>query len=134
MSNFTSPDPLGRYLENGVDFQLYEPLEFFYSKQEGVGESIIVEKEFITDFASIPAFIQPIIPQCKGRRAAIIHDKLYKTKGLNGKFTRKQCDQIFYNALTVLKVEYRIKVALYLGVRIGGWIPWHFGKDSVYGK
>jgi hypothetical protein len=134
MSNFTGPDPVGHFLDNGKDFELHEPLEFFFSKQEGIGESIIVEKGFITDFASIPDLIQPLIPQYRGRRAAIIHDKLYSTKGMNGKFTRKECDQIFYNALTVLNVDYPTRSALYLGVRVGGWYPWHFGKSSVYGK
>jgi hypothetical protein len=124
MSRFTGPDPIGRYLPDGIRFQLHEDCEFFISKEEGVGESVIAEKGFITDFASIPVCIQPILPQCNGRRAAIIHDKLYQTLGLDGKYTRKQSDQIFYNALSVLEVEYTVKVALYLGVRIGGWLPW----------
>jgi Protein of unknown function (DUF1353) len=134
MSKFTGLDPLGHYLENGIDFELHEPCEFFLSKKEGVGKSIIAPAGFITDFASIPEFIQPVIPQYKGRRAAIIHDLLYRTKGLSGEFTRKECDQVFYDALDVLKVDRVTKIFLYLGVRIGGWLTWNRYKNPVYGN
>ena len=124
MSKFTGQDPLGRYLDNGVDFVLCEPMEYFLSQKEGVGESIIVPAGFITDFASIPRIIQLILPNSIGRRAAIVHDYLYRTNGLRGKFTRQQSDQIFLGALEVLGVRYTRRICLYIGVRIGGWLPW----------
>ena len=125
MSRFTGEDPIGRYLPDGKRFQLFEACEFFISKYEGIGRSVIAEVGFITDFASIPIWLQPIIPQYKGRRAAIIHDKLYQTLGLEGVYNRKECDRIFYDALTVLDVSIGVKVALYLGVRLGGWYTWN---------
>lgn len=128
MSKFTGPDPLGRYLTNGEDFILCEPLEFFLSKQEGVGESIVVPAGFITDFASIPRIVQLFLPNSIGRRAAIVHDYLYRSRGIKNKFTRKQSDQIFLDALEVLGVRKTRRYLLYFGVRIGGWLPWSINK------
>ena len=84
------------------------------------------------------------------RPAAALHDYLYETQGLGGLFTRKDCDEIFYEAMRSCKKAYwdsypeEVRLALkqrgffrvfnnagrmvdkatakliYLGVRIGG--------------
>lgn len=124
MSAFTQKEnPIGRYLDNGKDFQLLEPL-VYHVGEEGSEEVIIVPSGSITDWASIPKFLQPVLPNTYGKRAAIIHDYLYRTNGLGGLYSRKRSDEIFLEALIVLNVPRAIASTLYSGVRIGGWLPW----------
>jgi hypothetical protein len=123
MSRFTGPDPLGRYLEDGINFWLHEKLEYDVGEKDS-GERITVPEGFITDFASIPMVIQALIPKCVGRRAAIVHDFLYRTLGDDGRYARWECDRIFLEALGVLNVPAWRRYALYWGVRFGGWLTW----------
>lgn len=123
MSRFTGLDPIGRYLPDGINFQLEEPLTYAVGSEDSE-ELITVPCGFVTDFASIPNFIQLILPNSIGRRAAIIHDYLYRSGGLAGKYTRKQSDEIFLEALEVLGVRFTRRITLYTGVRIGGWAAW----------
>ena len=124
MSRFTQrEEPLGRYLPGGRLFVLAEPICYEVGGL-GSGEPIDVPKGFVTDFASIPRIFLPIIGQEHGRRAAIVHDWLYATDGLNGKYTRQQCDQIFLEALGILDVSWVKRHLMYLAVRAGGWLPW----------
>jgi len=62
------------------------------------GIRVCVDRGYITDLASTPFFIRPII-NTYGRynSAAVAHDKLYQSKGVvgNTKLTRKECDDIF---------------------------------------
>jgi len=124
MSRFTDPlEPLGRYLPGGKLFRLEEPLVYEIG-QEGSGRCVVVPRGFVTDFASIPRPSQVLIPKDVGRRAAIVHDWLYATKGLKGFFTRKRCDEIFLEAMEVLKVPWATRHAMYSAVRLGGWWVW----------
>lgn len=105
---------------------------------ELVYESDLVEKPitvpggFDTDLASIPRIVHPIIPvNGLHRLAAIVHDYLYYTKGKlvydseQGtevvELTRKQCDQIFLEAMRCLGVAWWQRTAMYNAVRVGGW-------------
>jgi hypothetical protein len=124
MSAFTQKDnPVGRYLANGKDFLLMQNL-VYHVGEEGSEEVIIVPEGSVTDWASIPELIRPLLPNTYGKRAAVVHDYLYRTLGLGGLYDRKRCDEIFLEALKVLGVPWRIRQALYTGVRIGGWVPW----------
>lgn len=129
MSRFTSSDPFGHYLPDGVRFQIREDMVYAVGAEFSI-ELIIVPDGFITDFASIPVPIQAIIPKSIGRRAAILHDYLYFTQGLSGKYSRKECDQIFLEALKVLGVRWTQRQVLYLGVRVGGWVAWNNHKNE----
>jgi hypothetical protein len=124
MSRFTDADePLGRYLPGGKLFRLEEPLVYEIG-HEGSGQAIVVPKGFVTDFASIPRLSQVLIPKDIGRRAAIVHDWLYATRGCKGTFTRQQCDEIFLEAMQVLRVPWLVRRAMYRAVRLGGWAAW----------
>lgn len=123
MSTFTNPDPKGRYLPDGHRFQLDEELTYAVGA-EFSRELITVPAGFITDFASVPRPIQLFLPKSIGRRAAILHDYLYHTKGEAGRYTRREADQIFLEALKVLRVPWLQRFPLYWGVRLGGWVPW----------
>lgn len=130
MSKFTSDiEPLGRYDKSGKWFILSEPVVYDVG-YKGSEETIVVPIGFVTDFASIPRTIQLLIPNYIGRRAAILHDYLYKTNGLNGKYSRQRADQIFLEALNVLEVNFFTRSLMYSGVRIGGWLPWRKHKQN----
>lgn len=125
MSAFTQKEnPVGRYLENGIDFQLCQNLVYSVGKEDSL-EIILVPEGSVTDFASIPAIFQILLPKSIGRRAAIIHDYLYRTGGLGGFYTRQRCDEIFKEALIVLSVPKHKVDLLYTGVRLGGWKTWN---------
>lgn len=124
MSNFTSPDPKGNYLPDGHRFQLDEELTYAVGA-EFSRELITVPAGFITDFASVPMLVQIFLPKSIGRRAAILHDYLYHTKGECGRYNRRESDGIFLEALAVLKVPWLQRYSLYWGVRFGGWAVWN---------
>lgn len=124
MSRFTQDEnPLGRFLSNGCDFRLHEPLPYELGK-EGSGVWIVAPRWFVTDWASIPRALQWLIPKDRGRRAAVIHDWLYATRGLRGQYSRAECDAIFLEAMEVIGVHPVTRRAMWLGVRAGGWLPW----------
>lgn len=128
MSKFTSDEePLGRYDKSGKYFTLHESISYDVG-HEGSGETIYIPVGFVTDFASIPRTVQLLIPKHTGRRAAILHDYLYRTKGLQGRYSRAKSDLIFFEALGVLGINTATRTAMYLGVRVGGWLPWLRGK------
>jgi len=119
MSSFTD-ELIIKYL-NGRSFELVEPFKY-YVGEELSNEVIIVPKGFKTDFASIPRVFWTIIgsPIGKYGKAAVIHDYLYYTK----RYPRKRADQIFYEAMGVLKVDQWRRRSMFMAVRIAGWIPW----------
>jgi hypothetical protein len=126
MSRFTEEDePTGRFLPhpNGKYFQLLTDVVYHVGKEDSV-VFVRVPAGTLTDFASIPRLVQVLIPKDIGRRAAIVHDYLYQETGGKWAFSRKECDEIFLEALNVLKVRWITRTILYTGVRIGGWYPW----------
>lgn len=102
--------------------RLLRPLIYVHSE---FGE-ITVQKNFLTDFASVPGYIlfPGVVPKVgKIRWAAVIHDWIYRGHE-NRRFTRKQADQILYDAAIEQGLsKWRAWVA-WAGVRIGGWVAW----------
>lgn len=91
----------------------------------GSDESIIVPEGFVTDFATIPRFLWFIYPRWgKYGNASVIHDYIYFKK----MYSRKRCDEIFLEAMKVLKVSKFTRYAIYYSVRIFGFIYW--GKEK----
>lgn len=88
-------------------------------------EVIIVPKGFITDFASVPRGLWNIFPPFgEWAAAAVIHDYLYKTKGLDGRYTRKQADKIFKEAMEVLEVPKWKRELMHKAVNVFGKNGW----------
>lgn len=86
---------------------------------------IDVPAGFETDFASVPQILWGIIPPTGSYgKAAVIHDYLYRTRGLA---TRKQADAVLLEAMTFLQVDWLTRQALYWGVRVGGWSSYRGG-------
>jgi hypothetical protein len=92
---------------------------FRYVTQVGAPDFVhTVPEGFITDLASIPRIFRPLITgHGKDRWAAVVHDYLYSIK-----YSRKDADDVFYEAL-IASGNGRMKSwAMYRAVRAGGWV------------
>ena len=90
--------------------------------EEGSGDTVEVEKGFVTDFASIPRLFWILLPRWgKYGNAAVIHDWLYWSQDR----TRAGADQIMFEAMDVLSVPAWQKYLIYGFVRVFGFISWH---------
>lgn len=92
----------------------------------GDGQLIAVPAGFVTDFASVPWGFWNIEPPlgAAGGKAAVIHDYLYSTRGLGGRYSRAQADGIFRQALGALGAPRWKQALLWAAVRIGGASGW----------
>jgi len=81
-----------------------------------------VPARFVTDLASIPFIVKPAIDQNGlSRRPAVLHDFLYCIK--HG--TRSEADYLFLEALQAEGVGLIVRRAMWLAVRMGGWMYWN---------
>ena len=101
----------------------------YFVGEEDSNEFITVPQGFTTDFASSPRFAWILIPPdgCY-TQACVLHDYMYLTK-YN---TRKRCDEIFLEAMEVLKVNWFKRYTMFWAVRIfaGGAWKKHRRNDS----
>jgi len=126
-SSFTTP--LIVKVLDSYEFEVYRPFTYHigtkYSKT-----TITVPRHFITDFASVPKCLWSIVPPYgKYTKAAVLHDYLYKYHGyVSGEqiisYTRKECDDIFLEAMTVLGVGKIKRGIIYNAVRWFGGSHW----------
>lgn len=88
---------------------------------EGSGDTIDVPVGFLTDFASIPRILWWLFPKW-GRygNAAVIHDFCYWEQ----RRSRRRSDEIFLEAMGVLRVERLTRTILFWAVRLFGWWAW----------
>jgi hypothetical protein len=95
-----------------VSSELAEKVGFFY---------VHVPESFPTDYASVPRVLWSLLPPT-GRYtfAAIIHDYLYVTIECE----RRVADAVFYDAMRTLEVPLHTAFVMWVGVRVGGWVPW----------
>lgn len=81
-------------------------------------ETLTVPVGFITDLASIPAFLRGILsPTGKSRRAAIAHDYLYSSQ----LWSRSDADEFLRLALIREGVSPGVARIYWLGVHAFGW-------------
>lgn len=87
-----------------------------YKCKDGI--HIIVPKDTITDFASIPRIAWSIIGHPAGRyvQASVLHDWLYSSQY----FSRKVADKVFYEAMVSLKVKWWRRDIMFRAVRLFG--------------
>ena len=89
------------------------------------GREIIVPRGFITDFASVPWGVRNFFPKdYDGTQAAVLHDYLYSKRFKHG-ITRKECDDIFLEAMKVLNVGWLRRQVMHKAVRSAGWAYWN---------
>ena len=85
-------------------------------------EVIDVSIGFVTDFASLPRLLWWILPKWgKYGNAAVIHDYLYWKQSCS----KKRADDIFYEAMKVLKVDRVTAWIFYKAVCWFGCFAWH---------
>lgn len=110
--------------ENGVSsgrmqYKLTRPLYFWLGRisLEGLGVSVLIDKGFLTDFASTPRLLWPIFPPAgRWMRASILHDYLYSLPGCS----RFLADALFREAMHDLGVPWWRRVVMYYAVRLFG--------------
>ena len=119
MSSFTtplivSPRPDGR------KWRLFK--EFTYHiGSEYSNDYVHVPTGFITDFASVPWVLWAWLPSWgKYGKAAVVHDYLYQTS----QRSRKEADDIFYEAMLVGGTKRWKAKLMYYGVRFFAWLAW----------
>ena len=107
-----------KIIEDGL-YELIAPLNYY---SDILGKELEFPVGFQTDLASVPRFL-PFIFWFWGGRAhheSVPHDGLYKS----GLVTRKTADLIFLEAMKARKKPFYVRWPMYLGVRLGGWLPW----------
>jgi hypothetical protein len=83
---------------------------------------------FVCDGASVPRLLWWLYPpDGLWRAAALVHDWLYATKGkrpFTFALSRAECDGIFREVMLRCQVRARQAQVMWMGVRLGGWVPW----------
>lgn len=133
MSRFTDhlglqllEDSAGRAILRGGRCQwlVYPSLTYAVGAENSL-EVINVPGGTITDLASIPRLVSGIFPpDGPWAKAAVVHDYLYSTRGLWGRYTREESDAIFHEAMGVVGVPAWRSAILYAAVRLGGARGW----------
>lgn len=123
---FIPKHPIVQDLCNGF-WKLYEPL--FYDSPDK--RSWMIPRGFLTDFGSVPACVDWIIPSVEtvADPAYILHDYLYaKHREHDDRcMSRHDADQILYDALRLCGVS-KVKAAtIYYACRLGGSMAWERG-------
>lgn len=123
MIGFVPKHPIVQDLCNGF-WRLHEPL--FYDAPDG--RSWMVPKGFLTDFGSVPAVVDWIIPAIESLAdpAYILHDYHYAKHraGEDVTVSRKDADDILYTALRVCGVGKTKARIIYWAVRAAGGAAW----------
>ncbi len=106
------------------------------SKKNGGGTSTVLPG-FITDCASIPWLVRPLIGPKTGKYApaAVDHDWLFQhpEDGVEEARTRRQVDQVFLEGLQDVGVGWWRRSTMYCAVRVGGGGAWsgYRAKDPI---
>lgn len=106
------------FRENGGTYHLLEDLVY---DSERFNATIVVPAGFISDLASVPDIIPPVLVNDSGKitYAAIVHDFLYATEGAaNVKLTKAQADRIFLDIMLERGMKKWRAYIAYLGVRL----------------
>lgn len=137
MNNFTG-DLLVKYLDGGKRWEVAEGFTYRVGSPNGAA-FVTIPRGFVTDFASMPLGIVFKSPGGKWDKPAIVHDVLYKRGWIDyekarKRLTRKECDQIFLEAMEVAGVNWLARRIIYAGVRVGGWKAWNEHRKADLGE
>lgn len=107
-----------------LDLRAAEPGEWILIaplKWARSGVKLTVPAGFITDLASLPRLVRPVLDRNGlSRRPAVLHDWLYCSK----QGSRADADRLFRKALKAEGMGRLARWSMYIGVRAGGWIYW----------
>lgn len=124
MSNFQTPLDV-RANDDGKTFTILQA--FDYQIGDDPERRIVVPAGFETDFASVPQLFWNILPPWGiYGKAAVLHDWNYHRQ----EFNRKFCDDLLMESMTTLGVSGWKRWAIYMGVRLGGWVAWNTHKRN----
>jgi hypothetical protein len=84
---------------------------------------IMVERDFVTDLASVPRLWWNILPPQSIAEEAVLHDWLYSNQDKH-KLTRLKCDNLLLEAMIAQGQGWWKRQTIYRGVRLGGWLAW----------
>lgn len=132
MSSFTTPLRVESVGDN--EWKVIEPFTYKIGNVDS-NKFVTVPVDYVTDFASIPRILWSILPPW-GRygKAAVIHDYLYSVHcytevvGTDVKtvdISRKDADNIFREAMQVLKVNSIVSYGMWKAVRWFGSKAWN---------
>ena len=152
MAGFLTPLRL-EYID-GRFWATTEKFEYHLGAPDGI-ERVVIPAGFMTDFASIPRALWPVLPPTGPYgKAAVVHDWLYQVREVRrmptidviddqGKpagrivmptgarlVNRAEADAVFNEAMEVLTVRRTQRWTLYSGVRVGGWVTWNRYRRS----
>ena len=97
-------------------WQLTEPLEYRVGNENSL-EIITVPVNFISDFASVPTIFRGLIPKDgKYTIPAVLHDWNYTVHY----YSRKRCDEIFFESMQVIGVSWWKRHVMFRAVRLFG--------------
>lgn len=114
MSSFTKPLTVTKR-DDGT-WKVAESFRYYVGR-EGSKDYVDVPEGFVTDFASVPRPLWSIFPpDGKYSQAAVLHDYCY----CHHTYNRKKCDQVFLEAMEVLKVSWWKRRLMYRAVRMFG--------------
>ena len=109
-------------------WELHEPM--YYLSRDGVMYK--VPNGFITDLASVPRFLWPIIPPFgHWSKPAVLHDYLYNSNSPH-KPSRAEADKLFREAVIDCNGHGITAWVLWAGVRIGGWLGYRKVERAIY--
>jgi hypothetical protein len=99
--------------------------DFLY-ESDLLGHVVIARAGDTTDLASVPRIpVAYLLTGGAGRKAAVIHDTLYKDHEVNGEpVSRAQADAVFREALAAQGEPGWRAWTMWAGVRVGGGQAW----------
>ena len=131
MSSFTDFDPTTSVIKNeyassifGKEYRVVTKPFIYQVGDLKSNVYIAIARGYITDGASVPSFLNPLLPAWgEYGAAAIVHDYLCEhltvvSFGQEKRITRRQADDIFYEAMGVLKVPTWKRRLFWLAVRL----------------
>jgi len=112
----------------GTPFRIiYKPFVYVTKR----GSTITVPEGYNTDLASVPRGLWNFSPPGgKYREAAVIHDYIYTD--LTIRFTKKEADRIFLEAMEEIGINWFQRKLMYAAVRIGGRGNWNKEPDDDF--
>ncbi len=124
----------------GKDYwRVTQPFKF-YVGERSQNVWAYVPAGFLTDGATAPRLFWAIIPPWGDYgQAAVLHDILCETLTLTRNeqkitITRKQADDIFYEAMKAAGVNWAIRSLIYAAVRVYAWTGWGRNEEKLAQK
>jgi Protein of unknown function (DUF1353) len=118
------PAPTVRFFSDNRDAALVEDLSYSVGQS---GISITVPRGYVTDFASIPRPLWPLLsPHASYSKAAVVHDLLYWAQDC----TREEADRLLLTAMVESDVSLVLRWTIYIFVRALGWYAWRANQQE----